>query len=222
MDDQNRLENLHVQPQHIQVGQKYTLFVKAMRWGLPVVAVALIIVVIMWPKVEDKLVIVPKEELVPQKNNEIGENELLSPLFETIDSNGNPVKVTATRALQNQENPNLVKLKNPRADLNMKDSSKVNIEADNGTYEQETEKLFLQDNIKITHDSGYELLAEELRVDMKTRESYSDKNVEIDGPAAKIKAMGLEGHADDGILIFKGPATLTLKPKTNNQGQRTK
>ena len=212
-DTDNRLEDLNVVDRDISVNRGYTRFVKSMRWGLPLIAVVLTVVVITWPEMDDKIVIVPKEQLVPQSTTKIGENELLNPRFETTDAQQNPVNVTAIRALQNQENPDLVKLEKPNADLKMKDGSNVQIEAQKGTYEQETEKLFLQDDVKIRHESGYELQAEELRVDMKTREAFSDKNVRVEGPEAQVDATGLEGNVEDGILIFKGPATLTLTPK---------
>lgn len=215
MNEQARLENLEIEHRDVNIGKGYSWFVKAMRWGLPVIAIALAFIVMAWPKMETKLVIVPKEDIVQQPSNEIGENELIRPHFETVDSNQRPINVTATRALQNQENPNLLKLENPKANLQMHDGKKVQIDALNGTYEQETEKLFLQNNVKIKHESGYELSAEELRVDMKTREAFSDKNVKIDGPSATIEAIGLKGNMDDGILVFKGPAKLTLKPTKN-------
>jgi lipopolysaccharide export system protein LptC len=208
--DETRLDELHVGQRNISVNRGYTRFVKSMRYVLPILAVILTVVVITWPDMEDKIVIVQKDELIPTSESDIGENELLNPRFETTDAQNQPIHVTATRALQNQENPNLIKLENPVADLKMKNGSKVNIKALNGTYEQETEKLFLQNDVKILHESGYKLHAEELRVDMKTREAFSDKNVSIEGPDAYIEATGLEGNMNDGILIFKGPATLTI------------
>lgn len=217
-NESTKLNNLNVGKRNVSVNRGYTKFVKSMRYVLPLLAVILTVVVITWPDMEDKIVIVQKDELIPTSESEIGGNELLNPRFETTDAQNNPINVTATRALQNQENPNLVKLNKPVADLKMKDGSAVNIEALDGTYEQETEKLFLQNNVKISHESGYELHAEELRIDMKTREAFSDKNVSIKGPDANIEATGLEGNMDDGILIFKGPATLTIvkTPHTQN------
>ena len=210
---EKRLQNLNYEQQDIKVSKGYSWFVKSMRFILPIIAIGLTFVVIAWPKMEEDLVIIPKEELVQQPKNEIGENELLTPNFETIDSNQNPVRVSATRALQNQENPNLIKLENPNADLQMKNGDKVNITSLDGSYEQETQKLFLKNNVQIKHASGYELRAEELRVDMKTREAYSDKKVSIDGPVAFIQSNGLEGNVDNGTLIFKGPAKMILKSK---------
>jgi len=212
MDDTNRLNNLDTQHQHVEIKKGYSWFVKSMRLILPLIAIGLIFIVITLPKVKEDLTVMPKSELVEKPTNEIGENELLKPHFETIDANKNPVYVTAIKALQNQDNPNLIKLEEPKAKLKMKNGAGVKIKALKGSYEQETEKLFLQDNVLIEHASGYQLQAEELRVDMKTREAFSDKTVYIDGPAAKIEAVGLKGNVDDGTLIFNGPIRLTLKP----------
>ena len=209
----NRLDDLNVLEKDTTVNRQYTRFVKLMRYGLPLLAVTLTVIVIFWPDDTGKIAIIQKEELIPEDKSLIGQNELLNPRFETTDSQLQPVNVTAIRALQNQDNPNLIKLEKPNADLKMEDGSDIHLEALDGTYEQETEKLFLRDQVKIRHESGYELQAEELRVDMKTREAFSDKNVLIDGPDAKIEAIGLEGSMATGILTFKGPAKLTIYNK---------
>ncbi|HPF79042.1 MAG TPA: LPS export ABC transporter periplasmic protein LptC [Alphaproteobacteria bacterium] len=220
-EGQSRLEELNVTQRDSHVSRGYTRFVKLMRFALPLAAVALTVIVISWPEMDDKIVIIPKDELVAPSENDIGENELLNPNFETTDAQQQPVNVTAERALQNQQDPNLVKLDKPNADLKMKDGSDVHIEALQGTYEQGAEKLFLQDDVKVRHQSGYELQAKELRVDMKTREAFSDKKVRVVGPDATIHATGLEGNVEDGILIFKGPATLTLSPAAEEKTETT-
>ena len=142
-DDQPRLKELHVGQRQTSLGRGYTRFVKSMRYVLPIIAVILMVIVITWPDMDNKIIIVEKSQLIPTSESEIGENELLNPNFETTDAQNNPVRVTADRALQNQENPNLIRLENPNADLQMKDGSPIHIEAKQGTYEQESEKLFL-------------------------------------------------------------------------------
>lgn len=213
---ENRLEELNVIGPKATISRGYTRFVKFMRFGLPLIAVILTVVVITWPEMDDKIVIIPKGDIIPQSASDIGRNELLNPHFETTDAQQNPINVTAIRALQNQENSNLIKLDQPKAYLKMKDGSAVQLEALKGTYEQEAEKLFLQDNVIIHHESGYELQAEELRVNMQTREAFSDKNVRVIGPEAQIEATGLEANIENGILIFKGPTKLTLTPKNKS------
>lgn len=222
-DTAARLNALDVGVRDVNLRTGYTRFIKLMRYALPLIALALMVVVITWPEMDDKVVVIQKNELIPSSSNDIGENELLNPRFETTDAQNQPVNVTAARALQNQENPNLVTLDAPNADLQMKNGARINIQALDGTYEQESEKLFLQNNVKVNHESGYALHAEELRVDLKTREAFSDKDVQIDGPDATIEAKGLEGNMNEGILTFKGPAKLTLQQNpaeetpTNNE-----
>jgi lipopolysaccharide export system protein LptC len=212
----SRLEELNTPERNTSVSKGYTRFVKWMRFVLPLVALGLMAVVITWPEMEDKVVIMDKEDIIPSSESDIGQTELLNPHFETTDKNQQPVNVTAARALQNQENSDIVKLEQPKADMKMKNGSNVHIQALKGTYEQEAEKLFLENDVRVKHESGYELLADELRVDMKTREAFSDKDVQVQGPEAHIEATGLQGNVDDGLLIFKGPAKLTLSPKEKN------
>ncbi len=205
----SRLEQLSKKEYNTQnISKNYSRFVKIMRYVLPIAAVGLIVVVFTWSDMDDRIVALPKEDVVSKSN--MGENELLNPQFETTDSQQNPVKVNAKRATQNQENPDLVRLEEPTANLKMKDGSTVTIEAENGTYEQKVEKLYLSKDVKIQHEDGYSLEAKELRINMKTREAFSDKAVQVRGPEGAIDALGLEGNVDEGILIFKGPATLRL------------
>ena len=103
----DRLDELKVQNRDASVSRGYTRFVKLMRYGLPILAVALIAVVITWPEMDDKIVVVNKADILPESQNDIGQNELLNPTFETTDAQQQPVNVTANRALQNSENPNV-------------------------------------------------------------------------------------------------------------------
>ena len=193
-----------------QVGKTYSWFVRLLRFGLPLAALILIFVVIYFPKMEEELIVIPKEDIITQPENEIGENELLNPKFESVDSNQNPILVTANRALYSQANPNLVTLENPNANLKTSNGEDVFINALTGTYEQETKKLFLQNEIEIIHASGYVLHADELRVDIEGKQAFSDKAIEINGANGTVIATGLLANMQDGILTFKGPAKLTL------------
>ena len=216
-----RLNSLNIGARNQKLGRKYTTFVKLMRYALPLIALGLTVVLATWPEMDDKIIIMQKDDLIPNASTDMGENELLNPKYQSTDAQGQPILVNATRALQNQENPNLIRLEKPIADIKMKNGSTVNIAAKDGTYEQENEKLFLHNDVKIDHESGYTLTGEELRMDMKTREAFSDKDVTIKGPDATIKAKGLSGNMDDGLLIFNGPATLTIhkntEPKIDNE-----
>lgn len=218
---ENRLSEIDFHAPKAQINRRYTRFIKVMRLLLPLSALALTVVVITWPETDNKIIAVDERSLIPDMD--LAKNELLNPKFESVDKDLNPYTVTATRALQNQENASLLKLENPNGNIILKDGQSLHIDALNGTYEQEEEKLFLEQDVKLKHQSGYVLTTQELRVDLKTGQAFSDKDVEIKGVDGHIKAKGLDGNTNTEILIFKGPATLTLTPNTPSiQSEETK
>ncbi len=213
---QNSLSDLDNKGRARSVGLGYSKFIKAMRYILPLLALALITVVATWSEIDDKIVAIPKEDLIPTSQTIIGQTELTNPRFETVDEFNQPVLVIADQALQNQTNPDLVNLTNPAANFQTENGSAMYIQAQAGTLEQKEGKLFLEQNVQIKHDNGYVLQAQELRLNMKTKQAFSDKNIKITSEKAVITAEGLDGNMEAGILIFKGPATLTIKEVPQN------
>lgn len=208
---QNSLGDLDNKERNFSAGLGYSKFIKAMRYALPLLALALVVVVITWSEIDDQIVAIPKEDLIPTSQTIIGQTELTNPRFETVDEFNQPVLVIADKALQNQNNPDLINLSNPIADFKTENGSAMHIQAQVGTLEQKEEKLFLEHDVQIKHDEGYTLQAQELRLNMKTKQAFSGKNVTIKSDKAVINAEGLDGNMETGILIFKGPATLIIK-----------
>lgn len=209
LNKSERLEQIAVPFKKTEVNRAYTSFVRWMRILLPLSALALIAIVFAWPDMEKKIEPVRKEEILPKAIK--AQNELIKPRFESTDRKKQPFTVTAVTARQNEENPELVYLEKPVADMLLNNGARVSGKADKGIYEQQTEKLFLEGHVRLLHDSGYELEAEEMRIDMKTREAFSDKAVYVHGPAGTVKAVGLKALSQEELLVFNGPATLTLK-----------
>jgi len=211
---EDRLSQIDFNAPKAPINQGYSKFVKAMRFMLPLSALILTVIVITWPENDNKIMTIEEQALLP--DTDLAKNELLNPRFESVDKDLNPYTVTATRALQNQENAGFLRLENPNGHMVLKDGQTLKVDALNGTYEQEEEKLFLQDSVKLEHQSGYILTTEELRVDLKKGQAFSDKDVKITGTDGTITATGLDGDTNTEILIFKGPATLTLNPNDEN------
>lgn len=208
--NEQRLTELDFKKTKAGINRNYSRFIRSMRFILPLLALTLTVVVIAWPEMDDKITTIKKEELLPDAK--LAENELINPRFQSTDKELNPYTVTAKSAIQNQQNPDLVKLDAPKGSMIMKDGATLKIEANSGSYEQKKEKLFLENNVKLNHQSGYILNTEELRVDLKKGQTFSDKDVIITGTDGTIQAKGLDGNLETEVLIFKGPATLTLNP----------
>jgi lipopolysaccharide export system protein LptC len=192
-----------------RLGRGYTRFVRAMRVILPLAAVGLVGLVIAWPDMEKRVEPLRKEELIPDSAANM-ENELIKPTFQSIDDKEQPFTITADLATQSRDNPDIVNLENPVGDLSMDDGASLAVKAQSGIYQQKDEKLYLKGLVKLSHNSGYTLESEEMRVNMKTREAFSDMDVYVQGPDGTIQATGLEAFSQKGLLIFKGPAKMVL------------
>ena len=208
-DPSGRLEQVTVRTADRKtVSRSYTRFVKSMRVLLPLAAVMMTAVLILWSETDERIVPPAKEDVLPDAASV--QNELLKPRFESVDDKQQPFTITADKAVQGQNDPDMVRLDRPVADMMMKSGAWVAAEALGGIYEQQTEKLFLSGQVKLFHDSGYQLETDELRIDLKSREAHSDKDVHAQGPAGTLEASGLQAQADEGLLVFKGPARLVL------------
>lgn len=191
-----------------EVNRAYTKFIRALRIILPLFAVALTVVVLTWEDAGRRVSPLQKQDVAPQADNV--QNELLSPVFNSVDDKSQPFTVTADRATQDKMNSNILNLENPKAELQENDGGKLNAEANTGLYEQNTQKLNLFGNVVLSNSDGYTLTTEELRVDLVTQKAFSGRDVRVEGEAGTIDSTGLEGDGATGTLIFTGPAKVIL------------
>lgn len=193
-------------------GKTYTRYVRTMRLLLPLAAAGLVGLLIAWPRLEGALEPVPAQTAAPQS---VKKNELTSPRYESQDSKGQPFTITAARAIQSEQDINVVVLEKPAADIFLNGGAWVAAQADQGFYRQQEEKLLLRGNVRLFHDKGYEVKTGKLLVHIKSREAWSDQPVAGHGPAGTLEATGLtfqggEEGANEEKLIFTGPVRLVL------------
>lgn len=198
------------------INRRYSAFVRAMRVFLPLAALAMLAVLMLWPEGEKIVEPIRKEELFPQAN--LAETELLNPRYESADKDLNPFIVTADKAIQKQDSPDLIYLNKPVGDITLKDGGKLDVRSETGIFEQKSEKLSLNGDVELIYDHIYTLSGDEMRVDLKVREAFSDQDVTLTGPDGMIEAKGMEAYSEKGLVIFKGPGKLTLYPEDDRQG----
>jgi lipopolysaccharide export system protein LptC len=191
-----------------KINRKYSSFVKSLRFILPLVALGMTVIVLTWDEAGRRIEPPKKEEIIPASQNI--QNELLKPVFNSVDDKNQPYTVTADRATQNRDDADLIELEKPVATLAMNSGEKVDANAASGIYQQKAQKLNLEGAVHLIHSNGYTLTTEELRVDLATHKAYSGRDVRVEGPGGTIDATGLEGDSDGGSLIFTGPAKVIL------------
>lgn len=207
-DAYQKLDGLMATPPASRLDRRYTRIIKTLRVVLPLAALGLVTLVMAWPDVERHTAPPPKESVLPEAK--IGTNELIRPKYESTDEKMQPYTITAARATQDRDNPEIVVLDKPEADMKLEDGAWLAGRAQTALYEQKAEKLLLKGDVNLFHDSGYTLTTPELRVNLKTSEAFSDRDVHISGPKGKLAAAGMEVYQLQDKIIFKGPATLTL------------
>lgn len=130
--------------------------------------------------------------------------------YSGLDNKQQPFNITADKAFRSSDTPDVINLTNPMADIILKDGSWVVISSEQGSYMQEHMQLFMKGNVKLFHDTGYELKLDNLHIDLKKLEMNSNSNVNGHGPLGKIKAKGLDFSANDNRITFLGPSSLIL------------
>jgi len=199
-----------------QYKQGYSRFIRRTRLVLPIIALILIAVVLSWPNMDvNKDFIIEDTSGSPQ---DAASNALINPRFESVDPNNQPYTIIAARAVQSQDNENLVLLEKPSGDITLNSGNWLAIEADKGAYRQSEQQFLLQDNVNIFHDEGYQLQTAQLHLDFIKNMAWSDHDVRALGPRGTIEATGLQASGKDELIIFHGPAKMVIKRDNNEIG----
>lgn len=212
--------------EHLVVGRRpktaafnpfYSRLIRWLRLALPLTALAIAAIVFTWSGPRQSLL---TADMKPELKKTIGKNELVSPRFENTDAQNRPYTLTAQRAVQDEQDGNIVILDKPVGDMMLDNGHWVAMESAEGIFQQSERKLLLRGNVRLFHDGGYQLDTPELHIDVQNNTALSDKDVYGQGPEGTIEAKGLEGDNVKGTLIFKGPAKLVLN--TEAMGSKNK
>ena len=204
----DRLDSLTQPRRNKGLSTGYSRFIRIMRLTLPLLALMIVALLFLWPDMESTIEPVARETILPDVPTM--QNELVKPRYESQDSDGQPFTITADKASQDPTNPELVLLDNPTADIVLNSGAWVAAKADSAIYEQQSEKLMLRGTVRMFHDGGYTMEADEMRINLKAQEAYSDSKIKVYGPEGTIDAIGLEASGANNTLIFKGPAKMII------------
>ncbi|HNS43763.1 MAG TPA: LPS export ABC transporter periplasmic protein LptC [Alphaproteobacteria bacterium] len=192
-----------------EVTRRTSKIVRWMRLVLPVVALAIVAVLMIWSNPDQQIKAVPRAEVSPQT---VSRNELINPKFQSEDKNSQPYTITADKAVQNADNMDAILLDKPVADISLKSGNWVALKATQGVYNQQSGTLDLDGAVEMHHDTGYELHTDKMSINVDAQKIISDQAVTGHGPTAEITATGLEADGKTDNVIFKGPAKLILRP----------
>ncbi|CAA9253718.1 MAG: hypothetical protein AVDCRST_MAG08-2362 [uncultured Acetobacteraceae bacterium] len=176
---------------------------------LPVLALALLAVVVFWPEIEGneersrvsfRRVAQPRAESL----------RVLSPRYQDVDELSRPYTVTA-RAAQQLGGDQILDLEAPRADIVLTDGGWVHVSADTGRYDRPRHHLDLAGEVTIHHDNGVTLRTPEAAVEIEAGTASGDAPVAAQGPFGTIESEGFRLKDRGAVVVFTGRAHAVLE-----------
>ena len=197
---------------YVEISQRNSKFVRQLRLILPIIAVALVVILLVW---SDHFKVAPppqKKDIAP---DQVGQNKLINPRFESQDDKAQPYVITAKEALQIPNNLNVVDLILPKASMELNDGNAVNVESATGKFDQVKQTLNLNNNVILVDKQGYQINLQSVDIDLIGKTSQSLAPVTATGPVGSIQATGFHADGNTGVLTFTGPATLVIQSTQN-------
>lgn len=201
-----RLGNIRLRDTQAAAAQSaaYSRNVSRLRWVLPGIALLAVLTLIIWPYWQAHQISVTMVDSVP---NLMIENLNLTGL----DTKNQPYAVTATRALQAQNNKDIIGLENPVGKITLEDGAIVKGKALKGRLTESQKKLWLGGDVVLTHNEGYRFLSEEMYLDMIKSTAWGNQPVVIEGNFGQASGQGFTLHKAGEKMIIKGPAKARIR-----------
>lgn len=191
---------------------RYSRFVGWMKFILPMLAVALIALVIGWTGLngEGDGFRFSIADLAPDAEGNLG---ITQARFASTDRFERPFLVTAEHATQDANGFDVFTLDTLQADISLNSGTWITVTAASGRFERSVGVLELGGPISMFTDIGYEFHAEQAVLDLEQGTVDSHRPVQGHGPLGAIWSKnGVKFSTATGALTFLGGVRVILNP----------
>jgi lipopolysaccharide export system protein LptC len=190
----------------------YGRFVALIKIVLPTIATALIVLVAVWPHLNEqkKRFQIDAAQIDPADAENL---RMLQPRFNGVDDSRRPFSITANSADQSDAQSILVDLIAPEADVLLGDNTWVALTASKGVFDREKQILELSGGVNLFHDKGYEFSTSSAIFDLAAGDATGTEKVEGQGPFGRLQAEGFRVYNRGQKVEFTGKAKLLVLPK---------
>lgn len=185
------------------VSRSYSRIVTAMKLVLPATALALVALVAAWPVLNE----LPKPRISADK----GQLEMIKPRYFSADEKDQPYSITARRAEQSTDQPGILVLDMPEAEMTETAGTWVNMRSDRGWYDQNTGILKMRGSVHVLRDDGSEFTTEEAYSDVRKGTAWGDVHVEGQGPQGVVLAEGFRMTERGRNIVFLNSANAAVQ-----------
>ncbi len=185
------------------VSRSYSRAVHLMKFALPALALALVALIAAWPTLNE----LPKPRIAADK----GQLEMIQPRYFSADEKNQPYSVTATRAEQSTDQPGIVVLDQPVAEMTETGGTWVTMRSDRGWYDQNTGILKMRGGVHVVRDDGTEFTTEEAYSDVRKGTAWGDVHVESQGPQGVVLADGFRMTDRGKTMVFLNSSNASVQ-----------
>jgi lipopolysaccharide export system protein LptC len=189
---------------------RYSRSVTLLKHLLPVIGVALLVLVAIWPRLVPLLDSVrfgfPVIDL-----REAHELRMLNPRYAGVDRYNRPYVVTSAIGRQASNRDDLMSLERPRAEMTMHNGALVVVTAATAMYQSQAQLLDLFGDVNLVHENGTRFVTNTAHVDVAADSVAGNDPVTGHGPSGDITAQGFRVLDRGNTIVFTGNSNLSLK-----------
>ncbi|MBV8934278.1 MAG: LPS export ABC transporter periplasmic protein LptC [Alphaproteobacteria bacterium] len=189
---------------------QYSRFVAVLKGLLPVIGMALLALVAVWPRLVPFLDSVrlgfPVIDL-----REAHELRMLNPRYAGVDRFNRPYIVTSAVGRQAPNREDLMSLERPRAQMTMHNGALVVVTAATAMYQSQAQLLDLFGDVNLVHENGTRFVTNTAHVDVAADTAVGNDPVAGHGPSGDITAQGFRVVDQGNTIVFTGRSHLLLK-----------
>jgi lipopolysaccharide export system protein LptC len=197
--------------ERILASRRYSRFVALSKRLLPALAVALLLLLAAWPRIEGTFSTL-RLPLPRLDVTEARDLQMVAARYSGVDRDNNPFVVTADVARQKPKLDDLITLERPKGDLTTAGGSWLELSADTGFYQPQPQLLDLYGNVALFQDKGNEFHSSSAHVDMTGGTAAGDEPITGQGPFGNVSAQGFRILDRGNTIIFTGRASIEMQP----------
>jgi lipopolysaccharide export system protein LptC len=195
------------------LGRKYSRFVSLAKIALPLIALALVMVLVAWPQTQNQDSTF-RVSLAALPEGEAGDTGMTRARFVGTDAKDQAFVITAERAVPNAINPDRITLETLQADLTLNSGAWVSMLSATGLYDRTQQSLTLRDGVDLFADNGFALHTTSARIDLADGTARGSETVRAQGPMGELNADSFRMEREGRRLFFKGNVRMTLQPSS--------
>lgn len=173
---------------------------------LPVVALALLTTVALWPELSSDAMRARIGFRLGSLDPESG--QLTHARYNGVDEHGRPYTITAETA--RQSNPERIDLTAPIGDMTLANGTWMRAQSRAGVYMQRSGQLDMSGEVTLYRDDGVTLRTDAASLEVKSGAAASSAMTHMEGPFGTLDAQGFAMLDRGAVIQFSGPGRLIL------------